>query len=37
MMVMGGAAMKAGTAKDDEDRREIMHFLARELDTRPIA
>lgn len=37
MMVMGGAAMKAGTAKDDEDRREIMCFLARELDTRPIA
>jgi len=37
MMVMGGAAMKSGSDKDDEDRREIMRFLARELNTRPIA
>ena len=30
-------AFRAGGAKDDEDRREIMRFLSRELDARPAA
>ena len=37
MMVVGALAFRAGGAKDDEDRREIMRFLSRELDARPAA
>jgi len=37
MMVVGSLAFRAGGAKDDEDRREIMRFLSRELDARPAA
>lgn len=36
MMVMGGVAIKAGTSKDDEDRDAILHFVTRELQTRPM-
>ncbi|SKB28790.1 hypothetical protein [Sphingopyxis flava] len=37
MTVVGGAAMKAGQSRDEEDRREIMRFLTQELQTRPMA
>jgi len=35
MMVMGGAAMRAG-GDGSKDREEILAFLRRELDTRPL-
>lgn len=35
MMIMGAIAFRTGGAKDDEDRREIMRFLAHEIDARP--
>ncbi|MGN6689578.1 MAG: hypothetical protein ACTHJU_01410 [Sphingopyxis sp.] len=37
MMAMGGAAIKAATNNDEGDREEILRFMSRELQTRPIA
>ena len=36
MMIVGGFAIRAGTSKDDEDRGEILRFVNRELQTRPV-
>lgn len=35
MMAMGALAFHAAAGKDDEDKREILRFLNRELQTRP--
>ncbi|UKK83587.1 hypothetical protein L7H23_13570 [Sphingopyxis sp. BSN-002] len=37
MMVIGAVSFRAGAAKDNEDRREILRFLTKELDARPAA
>ncbi len=36
MMALGGVAMKASESHEEEDRREIMRFVTRELQTRPM-
>ena len=34
-VAVGALAFRAAAGKDDEDKREILRFLSRELQTRP--